>query len=306
MKHRYIEVLESEIQQLALQVANLKEGKKVPFSFFKDSFSRTQEITRLLHELEFMQIEDMRGQMEKLVQYLSYAENSKKEVTTEPVEPKEAIDGIDKTEVASNKEEQKITESEDKTGVTDSEEKSQHAQKEEKEESLIVQELENDSQKVEEVEVADEAKDIDEVEEDFEKVEMEEIVGDNSSVSAHTNLRESIKQTAEPMFPLPNKPNNKSETILANITPKNKSLNDVQPVNHTIQDAKRSISLNDRFLFQRELFNNNRDAMNTMLTKLQSFSSFDLAESYLERNTTWDFRDETVSKFLQMLKDGFR
>ena len=80
----------------------------------------------------------------------------------------------------------------------------------------------------------------------------------------------------------------------------------MQPVNQTIQDVKRSISLNDRFLFQRELFYNNRDAMNTMLTKLQSFSSFDLAESYLKRNTTWDFRDETVDKFLQMLKDSFR
>ena len=68
----------------------------------------------------------------------------------------------------------------------------------------------------------------------------------------------------------------------------------------------RSISLNDRFLFQRELFDNNREAMTTMLSKLQSFSSFDLAESYLERNTTWDFRDDTVDKFLQMLKETFR
>ena len=98
----------------------------------------------------------------------------------------------------------------------------------------------------------------------------------------------------------------RSETILAKIAPKNKSLNDVQPVNQTIQDAMRSISLNDRFLFQRELFDNNREAMTTMLSKLQSFSSFDLAESYLERNTTWDFRDDTVDKFLQMLKETFR
>ena len=46
--------------------------------------------------------------------------------------------------------------------------------------------------------------------------------------------------------------------------------------------------------------------MNAMLTKLQSFSSLDLAESYLERNTDWDFNDETVDKFLQMLKDSFK
>ena len=300
MKHRYIELLESEIQQLVSQVENLKEGKKVPFSFFKDSFSRTQEITRLLHELEFLQIEDMRGQMEKLVQYLSYSENSKKEIVSEP---SETTDGKYKTVVASYKEEQEISDDEDKTDIIDSGKENEVTFVEEKEEVLTVAYQEDDREKDEELE---EVKEIDEVEEDSKKVEMEDIVEDNSFVSAQTNSNEAIKQTSQSMPPLPNKPSHKSETILANIAPKNKSLNDVQPVNHTIQDTKRSISLNDRFLFQRELFNNNRDAMNTMLAKLQSFSSFDLVESYLERNTTWDFRDETVDKFLQMLKDGFR
>ena len=100
--------------------------------------------------------------------------------------------------------------------------------------------------------------------------------------------------------------NQQSETIVDHLSPKNKSLNDVQPANHTIQDAKRSISLNDRFLFQRELFDNKREAMNVMLSKLQSFSSFEVTKNYLEENTNWNFNDETVDKFMQMLKESFK
>ena len=70
MKHRYIESLLSEIKELESVVESLKQNNKVPFSFFKESFKRTQEISRLLHQLEFVQIEEMRGEMEKLVIYL--------------------------------------------------------------------------------------------------------------------------------------------------------------------------------------------------------------------------------------------
>ena len=138
------------------------------------------------------------------------------------------------------------------------------------------------------------------------------VVDDGAEENTHFSDSSTVEVPEVPQLPVkeiassPPLPNNESETVLSNLAPKGKSLNDVQPVNHTIQDVKRSISLNDRFLFQRELFDNNRDAMNAMLTKLQSFSSLDLAESYLERNTNWDFRDETVDKFLQMLKDSFK
>ena len=85
----------------------------------------------------------------------------------------------------------------------------------------------------------------------------------------------------------------------------NKSLNDVQQTNHTLLDTKRSISLNDRFLFQRELFDNDRLAMNNMMLKLQSFNTYQECENYLSNNTDWDFNDDIVAKFLEMLKEGF-
>lgn len=276
MKHRYIESLLTEIQLLATKVENLKENNRVPFSFFKESFKRTQEITRLLHELEFVQIEEMKGQMEKLMQFLSDVENSKKEAIVETIV---AVAEVDKTEVSSNKKEQE---------VYNAEEVVEEAVSEKDTEVLLTEEKQHDLPVAEHI---------------VDEEELEDDVEEEKSPSSHSATAEALIKTPQHISPLLN---NNGETILANIAPKNKSLNDVQPVNQTIQDVQRSISLNDRFLFQRELFGNNRDAMNTMLTKLQSFSSFALAESYLERNTTWDFRDETVDKFLQMLKDSFR
>ncbi len=276
MKHRYIESLLSEIKELESVVESLKQNNKVPFSFFKESFKRTQEISRLLHQLEFVQIEEMRGEMEKLVIYLSEAETARREAEAKA---RLVAEEASKKEISSKEEEVQLL-SETDTEIDNPKEK-------EDADEMLIAEKEQDS--LLEIDDEDERKDKDE-EELLPPPLIQKTVG-------------TAKEQQEPVSLLET---TKSETILAKITPKNKSLNDVQPVNQTVQDAMRSISLNDRFLFQRELFDNNREAMTTMLSKLQSFSSFDLAESYLERNTTWDFRDDTVDKFLQMLKETFR
>lgn len=70
-------------------------------------------------------------------------------------------------------------------------------------------------------------------------------------------------------------------------------------------DLKRGISLNDRYLFQRELFNNDRHAMNSMMLKLNAFDSYEDVEKYLKENTSWDFEHATVTNFLSALKKGF-
>ena len=275
MKHTYIDSLLSEIQLLQSRVESLKESQKVPFSFFKESFKRTQEISRLLHELEFVQIEEMRGQMEKLVQFLSYTESAKEEVKKEAeVEPKIVAVETNKDEVAPKQEKQDKVEVDNVVDETDPKESPELSVAEEQEEQ---------------------------------EQETSPIVEEDERYKPKPSTSKPVEKPKETTIPSPLPLHDKkSETVLADLVPKNKSLNDVQPVSQTIQDVKRSISLNDRFLFQRELFDNNREAMNTMLTKLQSFSSFNLAESYLERNTTWNFKDETVDKFMQMLKDSFR
>ena len=276
MKHRYIESLLSEIKELESVVESLKQNNKVPFSFFKESFKRTQEISRLLHQLEFVQIEEMRGEMEKLVIYLSEAETARREAEAKA---KLVAEEASKKQIISKEEEMQLL-SETDTEIDNPKEK-------EDADEMLIAEKEQDS--LLEIDDEDERKDKDE----------EELL-------PPPLIQKTVDTAKEQKEPVSLLETTRSETILAKIAPKNKSLNDVQPVNQTVQDAMRSISLNDRFLFQRELFDNNREAMTTMLSKLQSFSSFDLAESYLERNTTWDFRDDTVDKFLQMLKETFR
>lgn len=272
MKNKYIESLLSEIQQLESKVTNLKENQQVPFSFFKESFKRTQEIARLFHELELVQIEEMKKQMERLVQFLSESENTKPEAKDTPIASVVNSDKVTSSSVSGEQPTAPISD----VGVDEVEPKKD-------DEPIKV------------------------------KAPIEEVKNRGSSFDGLQD---------EPALPIPPTAsdrrngeitpsehsvlNQQKETIVEHLGVKNRSLNDVQPVNHTIQDAKRTISLNDRFLFQRELFDNNREAMNTMMTNLQPFTSFDAIENYLKENTNWNFKDETVDKFMQMLKDSFR
>jgi len=57
----------SNIKSLEERVLAIKNSDALPFSFFSDSFHKTQEISQLLHELELLQIEEMKHQMERLV-----------------------------------------------------------------------------------------------------------------------------------------------------------------------------------------------------------------------------------------------
>lgn len=256
MKNKYIESLLNEIQELESKVIKLKENQSVPFSFFKEAFKQTQEIMRLLHTLEFVQIEDMKGQMEKLVQFLSEAS--------------------EQTE-SSEKKKKETYEQNDKGKI--------EAEKHRNKEGVSLSEALSSSKEISKGKIK----------EDFPLFDEEDSETKQVPVSSSKNKQESdfVKEGA---------------TDDAHINPlhaANKSLNDMQPTNHTISDTKRSISLNDRFLFQRELFNNDRHEMNNMMIKMQAFTTFAECENYLKNNTDWDFKDETVEKFLDLLKEDF-
>jgi hypothetical protein len=85
-----------------------------------------------------------------------------------------------------------------------------------------------------------------------------------------------------------------------------RSFNDNVQTPPAALDLKREISLNDRFLFQRELFGNDRQGMNNMMSKLNSFNNYDDAEQFLKETTSWDFDNQTVMDFLAVIRKGFR
>lgn len=274
MKNKYIESLLNEIQQLESKVSQLKDNKAASFSFFRESFKRTQEIMRLLHELEFVQIEDMKSQMEKLVHFLSEteADNSSADHS---YEVKENITTI--------------KEDESKVNIEKNDEHQANLKQDLNPTPILSTskippkfEIKKDPPQFDEGGVESKPTLPNQI---FTKKEGEELSEgyhyENSSKSVHSHQQ------------------------VDSLNPNNKSLNDIQQHNHTLLDTKRSISLNDRFLFQRELFDNDRLAMNNMMLKLQSFNTYQECENYLSNNTDWDFNDDSVEKFLEMLKEGF-
>lgn len=248
-KKEYSNLLLSTIKRLEQNVESSINEDVFSFSFFKESFDQTEKIMRLLHELENMQVDEMKMQMEKLVKFLSETE---KRIQDKSIDPK--------------------------------------------------QEKYNEEEKLDEKKPK--------VDDRANQVVMSELLSD--STHQHNQYAENI------VFPQYTKPENpKGNVDSMNASPKNienaketsdvsiKSFNETIGKEPAVVDLKKAISLNDRFLFQRELFSNNRDAMNDMITRLNSFSNFNEAEKYLKENTSWNFEDSVVQDFLFVIKKSF-
>ena len=252
----YIEKLLSEIKSLEESVLIIKKSDSMSFSFFRESFEKTQEISNLLHKLEFMQVDDMKNQMEKLVFFLSESEKKGK------VQEREL-------------------------------EKARENERE------LTKDLDNERQrnKVQKLQTESEvaASDVKEQEE-IEHTDIEEHVQSRNIYAEGFVLPEYRNPHHNDIVDRESKQGYNYEPV------DSKSVN--TPVH--IIDIKRGVSLNDRFLFQRELFNNSRNEMNNTLDKLNSLSTYEEAEEYIRDNYSWDFDSQIVSDFLLVVKKGFK
>ncbi|MDR1368977.1 MAG: hypothetical protein LBJ72_02450 [Dysgonamonadaceae bacterium] len=70
-------------------------------------------------------------------------------------------------------------------------------------------------------------------------------------------------------------------------------------------DLRNVISLNDRFRFQKDLFNGNGDLMNNTLDQLNGFISLNDALKFLNDNYAWNWREEPASDFKLILEKRF-
>ena len=59
--------------------------------------------------------------------------------------------------------------------------------------------------------------------------------------------------------------------------------------------------MNDKYLFIRELFKNDRDLYDGALKYLDSVDSFEEALAFVERHFKWDENSETTQKFVNLL-----
>ena len=237
-RKEYIDRLLQELKALESRVLTIKNEDTVPFSFFRESFDKTQGIMRLLHEMEILQVDDMKRQMERLVSFLSESESRRK------TEEKEAI--------------------------------------KEKTTSQAVQ--------IEEICIETTEIEIEQTPQPQRNVYAEKIV-----LPEYKNPRK-VEHTPPPP-PV-------AESVKEEVAP-TRTLNDTIQATPVVLDLKKGISLNDRFLFQRELFSNSRAEMDSMIAKLNSFNNYNDAERFLRETTLWDFENQTVGMFLETIKKGF-
>ena len=254
IKTRNLNDLLQNIKQLEARVSGVKQDTALSFSFFKDAFQTSQEIMRLLHELEMQQIEGMKAQMEKLVMFLSESESDKQE---EQIEPTVSQD-ISETEIP---EKEILHETDSETeDFTDTD---------------IVQPEKSEGEIVKRNVYA-------------EHVVLPAYANPRANPVADVQQEKAIKENEPKSDPVADRP-------------VNLSVNDVLHASPAKIEVKRSLSLNDRFYYQRELFDNNRDAMNAAMEKINSFATIDEIKNYLESSTSWDFENETVKSFLELL-----
>lgn len=251
-KKDYINQLLTELKNLEERVQSIKNEEALPFSFFREAFDKTQIITRTLHELELLQIDDMKHQMEKLVLFLSESGN----------------------QPATHKEEAKLVEI------------AQEEHTEEVPETFVPEIIEE--------EIFDEEVPV-----------IEEPAKPRYNAYAEGIILPEYKdpRTVEKQEILPPEP--PVVEIEKEETPVIRSFNDTIQAPPAVLDLKRGLSLNDRFLFQRELFNNDRHEMNSMMIRLNAFNTYPDVENYLRENTSWNFDNQMVKDFLLAIKKGF-
>jgi hypothetical protein len=297
-RKEYIDRLLVNLKSLEESVLNIKSSDSLPFSFFNDSFHKTQEVSQLLHELERLQIEEMKQQMERLVLFLSEKErrnSAAQEGATSgeqtASEGKQTVSEGKNASAAPSADNSELSESVRTPSPTTSfptsgnryakgivlpeyknprssetgaaAEKPQHASPQTEPESKPVAPSLND------------------------RMQAPPTVPESKPVAPSLNDRMQAPSTVPESKP---------------VVP---TLNDRVQAPPTVLDLKRNISLNDRFLFQRELFHNDREEMNSMLARLNAFNNYEDAESYLREQSGWNFDNPTVKDFLRVIKKGF-
>jgi len=72
------------------------------------------------------------------------------------------------------------------------------------------------------------------------------------------------------------------------------------------KDIRKAFSVNDRFLFQRELFAGSANAMDTAIAHIEAMNSYGNAELYFYSQLNWDRENETVKEFMNIVRNHFQ
>lgn len=96
-----------------------------------------------------------------------------------------------------------------------------------------------------------------------------------------------------------------SSSVNEAIANKKEQVEDIKQIGKPVSDVKKAFGLNDRFYFQRELFDNNADLFNQTLDQINHMDSYDSAVSFLQSNYSWEADNEATESFYKSIKRRF-
>jgi len=72
-----------------------------------------------------------------------------------------------------------------------------------------------------------------------------------------------------------------------------------------INDLRKAIGINDRFYFQRELFNGKSELLSKTIEQLNCMDNLDSALNFISSNFSWDTNNEAATAFITLIKRRF-
>ncbi|WP_461644224.1 hypothetical protein [Labilibaculum euxinus] len=109
----------------------------------------------------------------------------------------------------------------------------------------------------------------------------------------------------------PEKPETeKKEQIESEIVTQNVQSEPIQLIgeklpSQKLKDIQSAIGINDRFLFARELFENNIDEYNTAISFINKAGTFESVMNWIKAEKEWNLEDPTVTQFIEITKRKF-
>ncbi len=291
---------------------------------FEDDENEASDLNASDPELEILHFEDQDFPEEEEI-----TEEEEEKIVYDAEEDEEE-ENIEEEEYSEENDLTEEEEAEEEFGVEDSEEDDEDFQEESEEDieeeiaSIEEEETEFDEEKAIEYEEQEEAsleeakravqQAVREIElNDLDDEEDESIQFTPASDSSRPVMREIPKpEGTTPEIPFTEKKEPEKMTYGESVQ-KERSINEVIGENKSaetnltsgsISSLKATIGLNDRFLFIREIFNNNSEKYNTIIDQLDKMETIQQAVDYLKVNLSLQ-KNETSLKFVELLKRRF-
>jgi len=114
-------------------------------------------------------------------------------------------------------------------------------------------------------------------------------------------ISEEVKETVS----IQNEKVEESSTLNDQLHPPGNEVLGEKFYSNSITDIRSAIGINDRFLFIRELFNNDNDKYNSTIEFINNTNEFSTVEEHFKLKQNWDFENPTVVQFLEITKRKF-